>query len=87
MGIASKETDHAIFDVDGDAIPIAVCCGDGMIGCIGGWSILPMRQRSVMHLSRFDGELMLVIDVLIGTAAASAEIRDTAPRRDGATVP
>lgn len=34
-----------------------------------------------MRLSRFDGELMLVIDVLIGTAAASAEIR---ARRRGA---
>src|SRR5215475_11754127 len=74
MRIAPKKTNHAVERMDGDAV--AIC-------------ILPRRrddrtQRNVLqfadplerraHLSPFNGKLMLVIDVLIGAAAASAEI-------------
>src|SRR6266536_4388423 len=74
MRVAPEKTDHAILRVNGDATAIPV-----LFGRWDDWShrnILEFTDalQNVANLAPFDRKLMLVVDVLIRTAAAAAKV-------------
>src|SRR6476620_254350 len=75
MRIAPKKTDHAIQRVHGDAV--AICVLPRRRDYRTHWNILQFADslKRVAQLSPFNRELVLVIDMLIRAAAASAEVR------------
>src|SRR5207247_8406579 len=73
MRVAPEKTDHAILSVNGDATAIPI-----LFGRRDDWShrnILEFANalQNVADLAPFDRKLMLVVDVLIHTAAAAAK--------------
>src|SRR6516165_1253072 len=72
--IALKKTDHIILCVHGDAVAIGVVPRRWDDRTHGNVFHFADSSERIPHLSPFNGKLMLVIDVLIGAAAASAEI-------------
>ena len=74
MGIALEKSDHAVFRMDGDSIPISV--SERRRDDLPHRDIFKFSDalEGVTYLSPFDCELMFVIDVLIRAAAAAAEI-------------
>src|SRR6476619_6668492 len=74
MRIAPKKTDHTVQRVHGDAV--AICVLPRRRDYRTHWNILQFADslERVAQLPPFNRELVLVIDVLIRAAAASAEI-------------
>src|SRR3954451_2734938 len=74
MRIAPKKTDDAILRVHGDAVAIRVLPRRRDYRTHGNILQFADSLERVAHLSPFNLKLMLVMHVLISTAAASAEI-------------
>ena len=74
MRIAPKKTDHAVLRVHGDAVAIRVLPRRRDNRPHGNILQFADSLERVAQLSPFNRKLMLVIDVLIRAAAASAEI-------------
>ncbi len=74
MRIAPKKTDHAILDVDRD--PIAVTVGERRGDNRPERDLVELADplENIADLSPLDGELVFIIDVLIGAAATTSEI-------------
>src|SRR5437667_4073521 len=75
MRIATEKTDHVTLRVDSDAIAISILLerrDDWPHWNVSGFAD---ALQSIAHLAPFNRHLMFVIDVLIGAAAATAEIR------------
>jgi hypothetical protein len=75
MRIAPKKTDHAVLRVHGDAVAIRVLPRRRDYRTHGNILQFADSLERVAHLSPFNRKLMLVIDMLIRAATASAEIR------------
>src|SRR6516164_11012282 len=75
MRIAPKKTDHAVLRVYGNAVAIRVLPRRHDNRAHGNILQFPDSLKRIPHLSPFNRKLMLIIDVLIRAAAASAEIR------------
>src|SRR4030095_9175068 len=75
MRIAPKKTDHAVLRVHGDAVAIRVLPRRRDYRTHGYIFQLADSLERFAHLSPFNRKLMLVIDMLIRAATASAEIR------------
>src|SRR5258708_25107771 len=75
MGIELKKPDHAVLRVHGDAVAIRVLPLRRDYRTHGNILQFADSLERVAHLSPFNRKLMLVIDMLIRAATASAEIR------------
>src|SRR5438552_835040 len=75
MRIAPKKTDHAVLRVHGDAVAIRVLPRRRNYRTHGNILQFADSLERVPHLSPFNRKLMLVIDMLIRAATASAKIR------------
>jgi hypothetical protein len=75
MRIALEKTDHAIVRVHGDAVAIRVMPRRRDYRTHGNILQFADSLERLARLSPLNRKLMLVIDVLIRAAAASAEIR------------
>jgi hypothetical protein len=75
MRIAPKKTDHAVLRVHGDAVAIRVLPRRRDYRTHGNIFQFADSLERVARLSPFNRKLMLVIDMLIRAATASAEIR------------
>src|SRR5690242_8282812 len=67
--IMPEKTDHAVLCVDGDAIAIAILFRRQNNWPHQNFFKFADPLESIAHLAPFDGELMLIIDVLISAAA------------------
>src|SRR5262245_50100401 len=74
MRIAPKKTDHAVLCMHGQAISICILLHRRDNRTQRNVLEFPDSLDRIAYLSPFDGKLMLVIDMLIRAAAASAEI-------------
>src|SRR5213083_515948 len=74
MRIAPKKTDHAVLRVHGDAVAIRVLPWRRDYRTHGNILQFADSLERIAHLSPFNRNLMLVIDMMIRAAAASAEI-------------
>src|SRR5438874_6327889 len=74
MRIAPEKTDDAVLRVHGDAIAVCVRPRRGDNRTHGNILYFADSLKRVAQLSPFNRKLVLVIDVLIRAAAASAEI-------------
>ena len=74
MRIAPVKSDYTILRVNRDSIAIAVLLRRGNHRAHRKVSEFTDALQNIADLAPFDRELMLVIDMLIGTAATSAEI-------------
>src|SRR5512132_1736136 len=75
MRIAPKKTDHAVLRVHGDAVAVRVLPRRRDYRTHGNILQFADSLKRVAHLSQFNRKLMLVTDMLIRAATASAEIR------------
>ena len=74
MGIATKISDDAGVSVNRNPISIPVLKRRGDHWTHGHVFEFPNSLENIANLARFDLELVGVVDVLVGTAATSAEI-------------
>src|SRR5215831_8867470 len=75
MRIAPEKTDHAFQGMHGNSVAIRVVPRGRNNRTHGNVLQLADSLQRVAHLSPFNRKLMLIIDVLVCAAAASAEIR------------